>query len=1458
MADKELKISISSDLKAQGFDAANKSIKDLSASTDRLSKNFSSFVGIAASLGAITLFKNQINETLQFADSLNKLSQKTGISADGLYSLSAAAKLSDVEFKSLESSLAKFSKGIGEASLGTGTAKEAFERLGVSIKKQDGSLKDSFDLLAELSEQFKDMPDGAMKATTAMQLFGKSGADMIPLLNSGSDALKEFSGIINNDTAKAAEEFNDSLTKVGLSTDAFFTQIVKDLSPTIKSLTQNFNDLAESVNKYAVNMDVANRSVFDIKTSKDFEAKKNLLETELRELQKLISDDDGWLWFGLDDRTTGQYVARIARIQQQLEQLNGVANDTFKKDEIYVKNLDDRFSRSTELTKEQYEELYNIDKKQQEKTLEAQKKTLDEAKKLQEDWAKRSFDISYNMAIAQQDEMAKPYIELQKKYDEDIKEFENVKGAKEKLTAEFNANIEALNKKTVETFNKAEEAKAKKSAEWQVKLFDAQEKLSDQLLSQQSKMYGDDSQSQIDSWYDQQLYWLGELSQQSGATGEELEKLLAQIDEIKELKIKEQTLSFKMEQGFFNSFEDNLSSSIEGAFNGRLDFKKFFSNIGNDLISTFSKSISGGLMGGNNLLKGVGALVTGSAVSASEIGSLMNAGGIFDSATNSIKTAGGSLINLGADGSGTIASGGSDVMSLLSNVSTLKTAYGLLTNGVSGTIAGGFNSVAGGLGSLGFDSAGTWLSQFGGGFASPLSTNGASALMGSSTGLGAVAGSAALGYGIGSIGDMIFGAETKAGITGAAGAAIGSIIPGIGTLVGALVGSVLGGMFGSTKQTDAGISFSETTGNGQGFDTVQSYADMKKKSWFSSKSWTNYTDLSATDKAKIEGIFNSYDFLLTQLGDTDKIIIGAGKYSGESFADEVTKKFIEAFTDINQSVDATLYNAWKEYAESVNQTVLEAMTESINTFISTTRAFDVWALNRSGDTLEALQKQAQWASDDLRNLSDMLGVTGVTVENYTERYKEAAKNSLDPTTISNWQQLGTALQTATNAQDAYRKSINDTLNSMLSDSNNKVAGWVGALGAIQTAIDGFSTTKTSLDTFSMGMDLTNYQSVLSALDAARQNDIQAAQDVYDIRLEQLNYEKQSFDGLFDIIQSLTREINGVSSESNFGFYGELEKARSAINAGEFYDLSSLTQATNDYIGSVKDNSVSKLEYVQKAAELREEIASLSSGMPHGTLESIEIAIKAEQAALTISLGEIDKKAQTLLETYKQTSLDQITYNQAYSNAIVEALNIGFSSLENALSLIIAASKAAQDIKSLDPTKSLVNGIEKGQWTPYGGVEVYASTGGAYAMKENGASDYTISLTNGTNINSVDAGRILAETAASQGADAAYALAASVGVSASDALAIYQGYVNGSHANGLDFVPFDGYRAELHKGERVQTASEVKKDTIITMLSNEIKDLKDIFIKNTAEMTRMSKAIQRVMPDGDALQVRTAV
>lgn len=63
-------------------------------------------------------------------------------------------------------------------------------------------------------------------------------------------------------------------------------------------------------------------------------------------------------------------------------------------------------------------------------------------------------------------------------------------------------------------------------------------------------------------------------------------------------------------------------------------------------------------------------------------------------------------------------------------------------------------------------------------------------------------------------------------------------------------------------------------------------------------------------------------------------------------------------------------------------------------------------------------------------------------------------------------------------------------------------------------------------------------------------------------------------------------------------------------------------------------------------------------------------------------------------------------------------------------------------------------------------------------------------------------------------------------------------VNGSHANGLNYVPFDGYIAELHQGERVQTASEARSsDEVaaeIRALRAELKAQAQVVAKNTAD------------------------
>jgi hypothetical protein len=77
------------------------------------------------------------------------------------------------------------------------------------------------------------------------------------------------------------------------------------------------------------------------------------------------------------------------------------------------------------------------------------------------------------------------------------------------------------------------------------------------------------------------------------------------------------------------------------------------------------------------------------------------------------------------------------------------------------------------------------------------------------------------------------------------------------------------------------------------------------------------------------------------------------------------------------------------------------------------------------------------------------------------------------------------------------------------------------------------------------------------------------------------------------------------------------------------------------------------------------------------------------------------------------------------------------------------------------------------------------------------------------------------------------------------LGMTAGFINGSHATGLSYVPFDGYRAELHQGERVMPARENfgfnAMAQEITRMSSEIKNLRNISEQHYVKIERNTTA-----------------
>ena len=91
-------------------------------------------------------------------------------------------------------------------------------------------------------------------------------------------------------------------------------------------------------------------------------------------------------------------------------------------------------------------------------------------------------------------------------------------------------------------------------------------------------------------------------------------------------------------------------------------------------------------------------------------------------------------------------------------------------------------------------------------------------------------------------------------------------------------------------------------------------------------------------------------------------------------------------------------------------------------------------------------------------------------------------------------------------------------------------------------------------------------------------------------------------------------------------------------------------------------------------------------------------------------------------------------------------------------------------------------------------------------------------------------------------------------SADDMLAqLEKALVDGSHANGLNYVPFDGYLAKLHRGERIQTDAEARaQDAGWSIMARELSAMRSMMTETALATRRTADLLLRVTRDGESL------
>jgi hypothetical protein len=232
---------------------ADKRMKEI----ERRANKFGLALG-ASLVAAGTAAGYAIKQAIDQADELGKISQKIGVPTDVLSGLNYAAKLAGVATEELQNGLVRLTRFQADAAQGGKDSSRVFEALGIAVKDAGGNLRSTSELFQDFAQVFATLKDGPEKTALAVKVFGKSGADLIPLLNSGRTGLAAYAaeldslgGTVTPEAARQAEEFNDNIERLKVGVGGLALTAARDLLPPLIEITQWLGDAAKSTNSAA-------------------------------------------------------------------------------------------------------------------------------------------------------------------------------------------------------------------------------------------------------------------------------------------------------------------------------------------------------------------------------------------------------------------------------------------------------------------------------------------------------------------------------------------------------------------------------------------------------------------------------------------------------------------------------------------------------------------------------------------------------------------------------------------------------------------------------------------------------------------------------------------------------------------------------------------------------------------------------------------------------------------------------------------------------------------------------------------------------------------------------------------------------------------------------------------------------------------------------------------------------
>lgn len=258
------------DRNGQSFDSSSQKAADYQATLQTIGKNVS-FQSVTEGISGITSkiesaikkvfsFAKAIRETFadagEWADTLMTDATKYGMDVETLQRWQNAADFIDTDVSTIITARDKLGKKM-KSGWKDGDI-DMWEMLGIDLHDaESGAWRDKMDVMWELGETLMNMAtidgDDVRADTYAMEVFGKSWRELLPLFTAGREEWEKTVAeqqVVSEDRVKALGELDDANQALENSWDVTKYSFLAELAPTVTEVTEAVTEMLKAFNEW--------------------------------------------------------------------------------------------------------------------------------------------------------------------------------------------------------------------------------------------------------------------------------------------------------------------------------------------------------------------------------------------------------------------------------------------------------------------------------------------------------------------------------------------------------------------------------------------------------------------------------------------------------------------------------------------------------------------------------------------------------------------------------------------------------------------------------------------------------------------------------------------------------------------------------------------------------------------------------------------------------------------------------------------------------------------------------------------------------------------------------------------------------------------------------------------------------------------------------------------------------